>query len=327
MASSKTILIPILVEQFLNQYSDESHPISVSEIEKKLEEMNITTDRRVIYNAMKALKECGYRIHKVIRDHRTGYYIEHTFNKEEIFLLNNEIASSSALSLHEFVGLQEKLVSLLSSQQASSLPEVYPSVSAKNSSLLSSIRLLLDAIAGYHPVSFRYFDLGVDQTKIYRINIYVMVPYAIVSEGGRFYCIFHSEKHNSFGNYRIDKMDSIEIMEETAKTYPFSLKDHLRSSFQMYHGTGQTVTCKIDKSFASYIYDRFSSQNIIISSVDDKTFTVSLRTAITPTLISWLMQFSMYVTVLGPDEVINEMIDSSRQIIQKYQKKEGKNDE
>lgn len=319
MNTGKTIRIPLLVEQILRKYSDETHLVSVAEIEKLLLEQDIQTDRRIIYNAMNALKENGHSIHKVIRNHRTGYYMEHTFTKEEIFLLNNEIASSSALSVKEFEHLQEKMISLLSEPEACSLPEVFPSISSKDSSLLSSIRSLLDAIAGYHPVSFHYFDLGVDHTKIYRENTYTMVPYAIVSEGGRFYCIFYSEKHRSFGNYRIDKMDHITVSEDTADNVPFSLKDHLRTSFQMYHGTGQTVTCQFDRSFAGYVYDRFSSSNIIISKVDDKTFTASLRTAITPTLISWLMQFSTHITVLEPQEVIDEMIFSSNKIIQKYQ--------
>lgn len=321
MKSGKTIRIPLLVEQILRQYSDETHLISVSEIEKLLEEKDIQTDRRIIYNAMNALKESGYSIHKVIRNHRTGYYMDHIFTKEEIFLLNNEIASSSALSEKEFEHLQDKLISLLPEKEALSLPEVFPSISSKDSSLLSSIRSLLDAIAGYHPVSFHYFDLGVDHTKIYRENIYTMVPYAIVSEGGRFYCIFYSSKHRSFGNYRIDKMDHITVSNETADSVPFSLKDHLRTSFQMYHGTGQTVTCQFDRSFAGYVYDRFSSSNIIISKVDEKTFTASLRTAITPTLISWLMQFSTYITVVEPQQVIDEMIFSSEEIIQKYHKR------
>lgn len=324
MNSSKTILIPLLTEKILHRYSDAEHILSIQDIQKYLEEYALSADRRTIYNAMNALSEAGMTVHRKTKDRKTGYYVSHPLKKEEVFLLNNEIASCSALSTKEACMLQKKLSHMLSNYEADALPVTSDALHAnRKETHLDSIRILLDAIAGFHPVTFRYFDLNVDHSKIYRPNLYTMVPYAIVSENGRFYCIFHSEKHSSFGNYRIDKMDHISVSEERKKSVPFSLRDHLRTSFQMYHGTGQTVTCRFDRSFAGYVYDRFDLSNIIISSVDENTFTASIRTALTPTLISWFMQFSEHVTVLEPQKLQDELIASSEAIIQKY-RKEGK---
>ena len=88
----------------------------------------------------------------------------------------------------------------------------------------------------------------------------------------------------------------------------------------MYHGQSQTITCRFALSFAGYVYDHFPSKDIIISSVDQTGFTASLRTAITPTLISWIMQFHEKIEVLAPPQLKEKLCWQAKTIYDQYRK-------
>lgn len=320
MTNGKTVMIPLLIEKYLRLYSDPDHPLSIMEMQRLLEEAGRKADRRTIYASLEALKENGETIHTIRRNRKTGYYMEKDFSLEEIFLLCSGLSDSTALSITAITHLQEKLKGLLSSDQQNQMPPVTPFVTAQESiDLLPSIHLLLEAIASTRPITFRYFDLDCRRQKVYRKNTYRMVPYAIASQNGKYYCILYSFTHQDFGNYRIDKMDEITVEQETVPSVPFNLADHMRTSFQMYHGHSQTITCRFAKSFAGYVYDHFAAKDIIISHVDDTTFTASLRTAITPTLISWIMQFHDRIEVLEPKQLKQQLFIQAKQIYDQYQ--------
>ena len=321
MPNGKTVMITLLIEKYLRQYSDPAHPLSIMDMQKLLEETGRKADRRTIYASLEALKENGETIHMIRRDRKTGYYMERAFSQEEIFLLCSDLSDSPALSETTITTMQEKLKNLLSDHEQKQVPSLPPFVGAHQSiDLLPSIHLLLEAIASTRPITFRYFDLDCYRQRVYRNNTYRMVPYAIASQNGKYYCILYSFTHMGFGNYRIDKMDDIVVEDNTVPSVPFNLADHMRTSFQMYHGHSQTVTCRFDLSFAGYVYDHFATKDIIISHVDDTTFTASLRTAVTPTLISWIMQFHDRIEVLEPDFLKQQLFTQGKQIYDQYRK-------
>lgn len=327
MSVNRTITIPLVIERFLLEQSDENHLQGITDIQKALEDHGLTADRRTIYNAIHALEDTGRPVHCVKRNQRTGYYMDHDFTMEEVFLLNSELTNSPAVSLHDLYTVREKLFRTLSASQRTAMPAIPIEKSDHDvPDLLPAISVLLQAIAGSHPIRFRYFDLDPKRNRIYRDNIYHMVPYAISCENGKFYCILYSSHHQSFGNYRIDKMDDIIVDDIIEPSVPFSLKDHLRTSFQMYHGSSRTITCTFERSFAALMYDHFHGTDIIISAMDEHTFTASIRTALTPTLLSWIMQFSDRMTVIEPYELKVQLYEWSSMIYDKYKKEVKKHE-
>ena len=182
MSNGKTVMIPLLIEKYLRQYSDPAHPLSIMDMQKLLEETGRKAERRTIYASLEALKENGETIHMVKKDRKTGYYMERVFRQEEIFLLCSDLSDSTALSETTITTMQEKLKSLLSVHEQKQVPSLPPFVAAHQSiDLLPSIHLLMDAIASTRPITFRYFDLDCYRQRVYRKNTYRMVPYAIAS--------------------------------------------------------------------------------------------------------------------------------------------------
>lgn len=307
MKPGDTVARVLVLYNILKTQTDRDHIMTTPQLADELEAQGFSCDRRTIYDAIRALQDNGYDIRYT--RHGQGYWLEPEMSAAEVLFLADAVQNSPALSLRESRKLIAKLTSTLSEYEQDALP-IIPAAVTKTSSdeVLHNIELLLKAIPQSHPVNFRYFDLNPDRSRRYRKNRqrYHLVPYAVVSNSGRFYCVCWSEGHEDFAAYRIDKMDCLEVCEETADPRPFDLASWLRSSFNMYKGAPDTVTCDFDISLINPLYDQFGS-NIIISSVSTDSFRASIRTAVTPTLISWLLQFYDRLTVISPPALISSL--------------------
>ncbi|MCR4952038.1 MAG: WYL domain-containing protein [Solobacterium sp.] len=311
----KTFL-PFYLEKLLEEQTDENRFITMPEIQTQLEHLGIRSDRRTVYKALSCLRDCG---REIVYESRKGYRIVHRLSAAEAFFLTDAVRQSSFLSAAETEKLEQTILSFLSPAQRSGL-QFNPMTPPKpDHSVLSIIEVLLAGIRTRRVTEFRYYDMTVSGKKQYRRQnrTYRMVPYAVVSNSGRYYCIFYSDSHKGFANYRLDKMDNVRLSEEIMDPVYFDLREHLRSSLQMYHGEAQTITADFDLSMASLVFDQFGS-DIIISAVTSTTFRASIRTALTPTLISWLLQFEDRITVVRPQELIDSLLDLSARISSRY---------
>lgn len=325
MKHGDIIILPLLVRQILLKYSDEQNAVGMAKIRQHLSDMGIEADRRSVYRAISVLNEHGEKISYSGKKEKKGYWIRHPFTVAEAFFLSDAIRSSSILSNETGEQFTARITGMLSDKQAASLPKTLPSPSkSDNDRILKTIELLLNAISGLNPVEFRYYDLSVTRKKQYRRNSrkYHLIPYALVSNAGRYYCVFYSEEHGSFANYRIDKMDMVHVLEEKADPVYFSLQDHIRASFNMYHGEPETVIVDFDLSLANVIFDEFG-KDIIISHVGEKRFTASIRTAVTPTLISWLLQFYDRMEVRKPDTLRKQLLNIAQHLHHTYSEQEA----
>lgn len=306
-----TIKIPsldALVFQALTKQSDAKHLLSMTDLRSYCDFAGHPADRRTIYKSIDMLKAAGVNIVFVRRKGKQGYYLKHLFTNADALFLINACMESSALSIQETDELVHKILRLIPEQSISQLPPLTANpAKVEHRHLLEDLEKLFPAIAKKYYVEFLYFDITVTKKKKYRKENekYRLVPYAVISENERYYVVFYSAKHQSFANYRLDKMDTITITDVQSEVVPFSLEDHLRSSFQMYHSNPQTVTAVFDNSLSSIVFDQFG-ENIVISAVNDTTFTASIRTTVTPPLVSWFLQFYDKVTIQKPKSLIEE---------------------
>lgn len=325
MKHGDIIELPLMLREILLKYSDEEHVLGMPEIRAYLLDLGIEADRRTVYKAIRVLNDHGHEIAYTSRNGKQGYMIRHPFTQAEAFFLCDAVQTSSALSANTAEAFTAKIAGMLSEQERKALPPAAAVTSRTDSDqMLKTIQILLKAIAGMNPVEFRYYDLSVTKKKQYRRNnkTYHLVPYALVSNAGRYYCVFYSEEHQSFANYRIDKMDMIHVLETKADPVYFSLKDHIRSSFNMYHGEPETITVDFDLNLANVVFDEFG-RDIIISKVGEQRFTASIRTAVTPTLVSWLLQFYDRMEVKRPESLKDQLLNIAEHLRETYKKQEA----
>ena len=64
--------------------------------------------------------------------------------------------------------------------------------------------------------------------------------------------------------------------------------------------------------------DRFG-QNIVMKNGEDGFFTVTVKAAVSPLFITWLMNFGADIRILSPDDVINKYIETAKKCLDVYQ--------
>ena len=310
--------LPLQILEILRHYPDQKHLISMPELQAILEADGFPSNRRTVYRAIETLREYNYDIRYEFHKFYSGYYLVPYFDEAEHFIISDYLNQQTTLSSEEISKIQTKLQHLASPYHSLKRRQ---NIHTSNQEILSNIKLILHAIKHSYQISFYYFDYTISKEKKYRKNKkrYILTPYAVTSYEGKYYCVLYSEKYQSFTNYRIDKMETIRLIEQTVETIAFNLDDHLQTSMKMYAGKAETITIKCTTDMASIIQDEFGS-HMIISEVKDNSFTVSLKTAITPTLLSWLLLFYNRVTVLQPVELKEKLLTIANTVIDTYQK-------
>lgn len=308
--------LPLQILEILRQYPDQEHLISMPELQAILESEGFPSNRRTVYRAIETLREYNYDIRYEFHKFYSGYYLVPYFNEAEHFILSDYLNQQTTLSSKEISTIQTKLQHLASPYYNLKHTQ---GIHASNQEILSNIKLILHAIKHSYQISFYYFDYTISKEKKYRKNKkrYILTPYAVTSYEGKYYCVLYSEKYQSFTNYRIDKMETVRLIDQPVETIAFNLEEHLQTSMKMYTGKAETITIKCATDMASIILDEFGNQ-MIISKVNDEYFTLSLKTAITPTLLSWLLLFYDRVTVIQPAKLKEKLLTIANKVIDTY---------
>lgn len=325
MKPTERSLSSLLVLQYLQNETGSEKGAGISDIAAMLEEHGISADRRTIYSLLDSLRQAGYDVRMVHRQRSYTYYIGHDISAAEAFILLDAIRSSRVLSKKGRKNLTAKLCSLLSREENDLLSSSFAAGDAgSDTDLLQQISVLLSAIRRNAAVSFRYFDYNVRGEKVYRHNgeFYRLLPLRILSENSRYYCIFWSALHHHPLNFRIDKMVDAEITDEICEPVQFDLEGYMQKTFHMYTGDSEMVTAVFRNSMASILFDTFQKENIMINSCGDDTFTASIRTAVTPTLVSWFLQFYDRITVVRPQSLIRRLTEIAAATLENYSHEE-----
>ena len=311
MKKGDQIQLPFALLSILKDKTDSFHRLSMPDIQGELSLLGIDADRRTIYKAIYLLNDYGYPIHFVKENHIQGYYYEHPFTTAEAFILATTLEDSITLDSSTTKSLQEKILLEVSDHERKEIEKMLPKKGkTSRNDVLDNIEKIFLALRKQVPINFYYFDYALNKEKKYRKNKerYTLYPYGIVSNRGKFYVVLYSPKHEQFGNYRLDKMENIQLDEEPFERVPFNLNRHIQSSFDMYTGSSSTITVDFGIELADAVFEQFGN-SIIVSKVSDTSFRANIPTALSPTLMSWLLLYYEQCTIIKPKELIDEFHD------------------
>lgn len=264
--------------KILLERSNEEHSITMPEIISQLKLYGITAGRKALYEDIEALKTFGMDI-VLERGHGAGYYVvNREFELPELKLLADAVSSSRFLTEKKSAELLKKLQQLTSVYEAKQIQRqvfVADRVKAFNERIYINVDTIHRAIAERKKIAFDYFDYDLKKQKKYRDGIRTCSPYAFAWDDERYYLVAHYEKYNSISNFRVDRMENVEILDDFAEKYPegFKLSQYLNSTFSMFSGESEEVKLRFDKSLINPVIDRFG-KNIIIAPDGENHFTV-----------------------------------------------------
>ena len=277
--------------ELLRRESDEDHPLRTGEICERLRKMNISCDPRTLHRDIKLLNEQGYEVMSYLINHEKAFYVaDRSFSIPELKILIDAVQASSFITPKKSEELIDKIAALGGGNRAEILKGNLVRFNTRkhsNEKILYTINTLEDAISQCKKIIFRYYDLNVNGDKVYRRegHHYVIEPISLVFNEDNYYLVGYSSRHNQLTNYRVDRMDSVDIIDEEitdgAKKYRDEIADYTESIFKMFNGEERTVKLAFDKKLIGVVYDKFG-ETTVMKQLDENIVDCSVKIHISP---------------------------------------------
>ena len=311
--------------KILLEKTDEEHTITVPEMIAELGKLGISAERKSVYDDLEYLKLFGLDVcSRKTRTH--DYFIgSREFELPELKLLVDSVQSSKFITHKKSMELISKIEKLTSEANAKKLHRqvfVTNRVKTVNETIYYNVDKIHDAIAANKQITFKYYDLDVNRKKVYRKNgdRYTESPVALTWDDENYYLITYKEKYDDYAHYRVDKMESIEITEEdrVLSEEPFDLSAYSKTTFAMFGGEETEVSIKFENDLVGVVFDRFGT-DVRIVKADEDHFICTVKVAVSPHFLSWIVSFGRRAKIMSPDYVVDEMYALIKESLENYE--------
>lgn len=326
----KSKLKTLLIYDILNKYSDENHPLSTTDMIRRLADYGVQCERKSIYADVKALNEAGYDVCTASYPKRGFFIGSRPFELPEVRLLIDAVTSAGFITPGKTENLVHKLESLVSVEQAKGLvSQVYckSENKCKNEEIYYVIDNLHEAIVRRKKVKFVYRRRSIDQErkKKYSTKVFRVSPYALIWKEDHYYLVCNNEKYDNLMNLRLDRIRRVELLEQPARpvwevseyTNRFDAADYSAKMFNMFSGETASVVLQCDLELLEEILDRFGS-SIALKAVDGAHFETTVQAAVSDGFVSWLMQYGDKIRVIEPAHLAEKLQQRAKQILSLY---------
>ena len=310
--------------EILQRETDEQHPMKTTDICRRMEDMDISCDRRILASEIQTLREQGYEIQQCQVGRAKGYFIaDRAFSMPELRMLLDAVEASQLLTEKKTQELKNKIVSLSSDKQAEFLKSSivrFNSAKSTNERIYYTIEALEEAIRKKKKVTIRYFHLNEHREKVYRSEngIHTVEPIALVYNNDKYYLTCYNPVADKNYNYRLDRIEWVEILKEKISKNAIirsrSVAKYTAQVFKMYGGETVKVTLVFDARMIDYIYEKFGMDTKIRPCEDDN-FTTNVDVQLSPTFWGWVFQFTGKMKITAPEWVCDEYTEMLKKAI------------
>lgn len=301
----------LLLQDILRRETDEEHPLSLKQLQERLEAHGVEAERKSLYDDMEQLRLFGEDI-VTVRDKTVRYYVgQRPFDLPQLRLLVDAVQSSKFITQRKSEELIRRLEGLTSRHLAGQLQRqvlVTGRIKNMNESIYYTVDSLQAAISADRQVEFRYYDWGVDKKQHLRRDgqAYRVSPWALTWDNENYYLIAYEEASDSMRHYRVDRMLRIQVTEQPRQGEKKYMKQegagYARKTFQMFSGEEQTVTLRCANRMAGVVLDRFG-QEVTLYPEGEDYFTVRVPVAISPQFFAWVTGMQRQVQIAAPAQV------------------------
>ena len=317
----------ILILKVLEEYTDEDHLLTQQQIIDKISQLyNIDLERKSVSNSISLLIELGYDIVSIPRK---GYcLLSRLFDDSEITFLIDAIFSSKSISGKQAEQLANKCSSILSKYKRKNYSYLYKSEEINrtdNKDVFLTIEIISEAIKNKKCISFQYLSYDEDCKLNYRYNgyKYIVSPYYLINNFGRYYLICHRKKYNKIINFRIDYIKNVEMIDKeyidikTLDEYNngFSISNYLNDHIYVFDG--EIIKAKFlinNSSSISYIVDWFKDNAKIYKENNNIYAEIKCNEN---ALYYWYMQYNEHFNIVEPNTLIDRVKKSAESILNK----------
>ena len=312
-ANNKAKLKLLFIRRMLEEETDAEHGLSMTQIIQRLSSEGITAERKSIYRDLEILRDFGLDI-KTYQRNPVEYALEHRdFTLSELMLMVDAVASCKFLTVRQANVLMANIESLASVSQQEKLKRrihVEGRIRSKTDCVFDAVDDIHRAIREKKKIEFLYMRYGIDGKRhpAHNGDVYVVSPVGISYDGGFYYVTCWSDKHETFSEYRIDRMAKLKVSEENATRneeiarYSFDKNEH--EYFGRFDGPQVTAILSVKGDKVEIITDRFGSNAEIIPHGDDAYAKVNIR--VSPQFYGWIAGLGGAVTINGPKSLVSD---------------------
>ena len=318
--------------ELLKSETDENHPMDTVEIIARLAKEGIEVDRKILYTDIETLNNYGYEVLKD-RGRRNRYYVmDRGFDVPEVRILMDAVQAAGFVTEKKTEELLHKVAKLAGSKKGEVLKEniaKFSTVKSINESIYYSIDKIISAVEDGCKIGFNYFDYDLRRGKSFRKSKeeplkdkwYVVNPVATVFDDDQYYLICYDDKHEGLANYRVDRMDRVQILEEKITPNPdienIDLAERQRQMFGMFSGEIKTVTFEADRCLIDVIFDKFGNR-VEIFRTDKEKIHCKVEVQAGPMFIAWCCSFDNRLRVTTPPSVVKMVKDHLTKTLEQY---------
>jgi len=327
MASSSNKKLSILyILEILKDYSDENHLLTQAEIINKLySKYGMECERKSISSNIDSLIDFGYDI---IKQSNGCYLASREFETSEIQFLIDAIFSSKSINSSHSKQLANKLSNFLSTYQRKQYNYTYKADDinrTNNKQLFYTIDIINEAIKENKKVKFNYNRFYLDENKKSKKS-YLINPYFLINNQGSYYLVCNYEYFNKIANYKVDRIENIEIVDKPIKPITelegcengIDKAKYANENIYMFSNDSIKATIKINNEYSvNYVSDWFG-KNAKFYKKDDEIY-ADLKVN-EQALIYWCLQYGESVEIVEPLQTREKVKNIISSMLEKYLK-------
>ena len=317
----------LLLRQYLEENTDEDHPVSVGDMIAYLDSRGVGAERKSIYDDLETLRAFGLDVIKLRRGNATLWYIgERDFQLPELRLLVDSVQSSRFITRKKSLELIGKIESLASEHQARGLRRqvwVKNRIKSMNESIYYLVDDLHAAIDGDRKIRFHYFQYDPRGRRQLRRGgaWYRVSPYALLWDNENYYLVGYDPQAGILKHFRVDKIADLRHDgpgREGAEVFAAQdMSAYTNAHFGMFSGETTRVRLEFKNELAGAAVDRFGADAILVPDREGY-FTVTVDAAVNEPFFAWLCTFGDGVRILAPDSAVRAMEEHIRAILARY---------
>ncbi|MCL2369669.1 MAG: WYL domain-containing protein [Firmicutes bacterium] len=313
MPTSKQQKIKLLIlYDLLTRHTDEDNPLSTQGIVDLLQSKHgVTVGSRALIEDIRLLNKYGYEVNSYKRKSHYFYVVDRPFELSELKVLIDAVQTASFIPEEKTKIFVDKIADLAGKHRSELLKKniiCYDTNKRSNKYVFYSVDTLISAIEGKKKASFLYYDLDISKNKVYRKsgNRYIVNPLSLLYTNDKYYLVCYSDKLLKLCNYRIDRMEQVEIEKSRVTPAPqydnFNIHTYKQQAFSMFGGDLKSVRLKVDNTCIDAILDRFG-ENTPLKQIDNNTFSTTVKVQVSPTFFGWCLNSRGKIRISSPRDV------------------------
>lgn len=311
MAKSPNQKLKLLyLVDILERKTDENHPMTAAALIDELAKVEISAERKSIYDDIQQLMDYGYDIvHNKARVGGGYYMASKRFELAELKVLVDSVQASRFLSskkTRELIDKLEKLCSIHEERQLKRQVYVLNRIKTDNESVFYNVDYIHEAVHRNKQISFQYYEWSTSKEMKLRRDggRYIVSPLALVWDDENYYLIAY-EEGRGIRHYRVDKMKAIEVLDdnrlEESGYRDFDPAIYSNKVFGMYGGQPGTVTLSFPEKLTGVMLDRFGKE--VSLKKDSDNFSIRTDVVISDHFFGWLAGLGKEVKIVSPDNI------------------------